>query len=193
MTDFQKVDWSRLPKPKDDGEADHLIGMVMPDVSLQATTGDHIVLSELNALTVLYAYPMTGTPGIALPDGWDNLPGARGCTPQACSFRDHANELRALGVGHIFGVSTQPSEDQAESVERLHLPFALLSDANFELTKALRLPNFSVDGHRLLKRLTLIIRDGRIVETFYPVFPPDEAPAQVLKWLSTHSPAIAAP
>ena len=184
MTDLFDVDWSELPEPQDDGGADHLIGMALPQISLCSTTGERVILTTLKDFTVLYAYPMTGTSGAELPDGWDMLPGARGCTPQACAFRDHAGELRDRGVRHIFGISTQSTREQGEAAERIHLPFGLLSDADLEFCSALRLPTFTVDSRRFMRRLTLIVRDGRVVEKFYRVFPPDEAPSEVLKWLS---------
>ncbi|MDQ8700603.1 peroxiredoxin [Hyphomicrobium sp. LHD-15] len=142
-----------------------------------------IDLSNLAGMTVVYAYPMTGRLGIALPDGWDMLPGARGCTPQSCSFRDHHAELKALGADHLFGLSTQTTHYQQAAAERLHLPFALLSDCDFKFTDAMRLPTFETSGMRLLKRLTMIIVDGRIKHIFYPVFPPDRSATDVANWL----------
>lgn len=176
------VDWSRLPQPKDDGGADHLVGLALPDLELAASDGTAVRLSALDSWAVIYAYPMTATPGVALPDGWDGIPGARGCTPQACSFRDHAAELSRLGVKHLFGVSTQTTSAQAEIVERLHLPFRLISDAALMLANALRLPVMDVAGQPMLRRLTIIARDGKIAAVNYPVFPPDRAPAQVIAW-----------
>jgi peroxiredoxin len=175
-----------LPRPVDDGAADHLRGMTMPAISLASTSGESIDLSAPRAQrTVVYCYPMTGVPGKPLPDGWDSIPGARGCTPQSCGFRDHHKELSELRA-EVFGLSTQTSTYQSEMSERLHLPFAVLSDAKFELCDALRLPSFEVDGMRLVKRLTLIIRDGRVEHVFYPVFPPNESADQVLRWLRAH-------
>jgi peroxiredoxin len=175
-----------LPRPLDDGAADHLRGMKMPKISLASTSGGSVDLSALRARrTVIYCYPMTGVPGKALPEGWDMIPGARGCTPQSCGFRDHHKELSAHGA-EVFGLSTQTSAYQKEMSERLHLPFAALSDAKFELCDALRLPTFEVEGIRLVKRLTLIVRDGRIEHVFYPVFPPNESADQVLRWLEAH-------
>ena len=175
-----------LPRPVDDGAARHLVGLPMPKLSLRSTKGRMVDLSALaGARTVIYAYPMTGVPGKALPDGWDMIPGARGCTPQSCGFRDHHKELAELGA-EVFGLSTQTTDYQREMSERLHLPFEVLSDAELELTEALRLPTFEVDGMRLLKRLTLIVSGGRIEHVFYPVFPPNESAATVIAWLKAH-------
>ncbi len=175
-----------LPRPTDDGAADHLVGMAMPKVSLRSTTGRLVTLSDLPALrTVIYCYPMTGVPGNPLPENWDAIPGARGCTPQACNFRDHNQEFLELAA-EVFGLSTQTTEYQCEMAERLHLPFEVLSDAAFQLCDALRLPTFVVAGRRLLKRLTLVVRGGRIERVFYPVFPTNESADQVLQWLRDH-------
>ena len=175
-----------LPVPVDDGAAAHLVGMAVPPVRLRSTHGRMVDLASLAApRTVIYAYPMTGVPGKALPDGWDMIPGARGCTPQSCGFRDHHKELAELGAD-VFGLSTQTTDYQREMSERLHLPFEVLSDAELELTEALRLPTFEVDGMRLLKRLTLIVSGGRIEHVFYPVFPPNESAATVIAWLKAH-------
>lgn len=174
-----------LPAPVDDGAARHLPGLRWPDLALPATDGTSINLSGATGRSVVYAYPRTGRPGEALPMGWDAIPGARGCTPQACGFRDHLAELRALGVARVFGLSTQSREDQREVVGRLHLPFALLSDAELALKQALSLPTFTVDGMVLLKRLTMVVDDGAISKVFYPVFPPDRSVAEVIAWLSS--------
>ena len=174
-----------LPVPLDDGAARHLTGLALPDVALAATDGSAVNLSRLSGRTVVYVYPRTGRPGQQMPTGWNAIPGARGCTPQSCSFRDHFNELRALGVAHVYGLSSQDSEYQREAVERLHLPFAILSDADLTLRRALRLPTFEVDGMVLLKRMALVIDDGAIVKVFYPVFPPDRSAAEVVAWLRT--------
>jgi len=175
-----------LPKPVDDGACRHLAGHAMPSVTLPATDGRRIDLAALIApRTVLYGYPMTGVPGTALPDGWDSIPGARGCTPESCAFRDHHHEIRRLSA-EVFGFSTQPTAYQREMVERLHLPFAVLSDSAFALTDALRLPTFVVSGQRLIKRLTLVVHEGIIEHVFYPVFPPDRHAAQVIDWLERH-------
>jgi peroxiredoxin len=172
-----------LPVPQDDGAAKHLVGMKLPPITLAATDGSKVDLSRLKGRTVVYAYPRTGQPGKPLPDGWDMIPGARGCTPQSCDFRDHFAELRKAGVDHLFGLSTQDSDYQREAALRLHLPFAILSDADLKFTKALLLPTFEVDGMTLLKRLTLVIDDGKITHVFYPVFPPDKSAQEVVDWL----------
>jgi peroxiredoxin len=175
-----------LPVPEDDGGARHLTGLAMPPVVLEATIGPPVDLAALPAgRTVLFIYPMTGRPGVALPDGWDDIPGARGCTPQNCSFRDSYSAFTALGTG-VLGLSTQPLDYQREMAERLHLPYPVLSDAAFALADALRLPTFEAGGVTLLRRLTLVIRDGRIEYVFYPVFPPDRSADTVLEWLSAN-------
>jgi peroxiredoxin len=171
-----------LPVPVDDGACDHLPGMRLPSLALPATDGTMIDLSALPGRSVVYVYPRTGRPEQPLPTGWDQIPGARGCTPQSCAYRDLAAELAALGA-RIFGLSTQDTAYQQEAVERLHLPFPLLSDERLALTTALSLPTFEVDGMTLVKRLTLIIDDGAIETVFYPVFPPDADAANVAAWL----------
>lgn len=171
-----------LPVPEDDGAADHLPGMRLPSVPLASTSGEIVDLSALPGRTVVYCYPMTGRPDRSLPAGWDEIPGARGCTPQTCSFRDHHAELRSLGAC-VFGSSTQDTEYQREAATRLHLPFALLSDSDLALAGALGLPTFEVDGMVLLKRLTLVIDEGWIEKVFYPVFPPDRSAEEVVEWL----------
>lgn len=176
-------DWSTLPVPQDDGAAKHLPGKSMPELWLPATNGERVNLAALKGLTVVYAYPRTGVPGVPNPPGWDMIPGARGCTPQTCAFRDHFAELRALGFSHLFGLSTQETSYQTEAAERLHLPFPLLSDAGLELAHALSLPLFETAGMKLFQRFTLIIRDGTIVHVFYPIFPPDRNAGDVLAWL----------
>ncbi len=172
-----------LPAPVDDGAAAHLPGLRLPSLALPATDGRDVDLSALPGVSVVYAYPRTGIPGQALPEGWDAIPGARGCTPQSCGFRDHFAELKAAGADHVFGLSTQDTAFQQEVAARLHLPFPLLSDAAGDLRTALGLPVFTVDGMTLLKRLTLVIRDGAIAHVFYPVFPPDRSAAEVLGFL----------
>ena len=171
-----------LPVPTDDGAADHLPGMRLPSVPLVSTSGETVDLSALSGKTVVYCYPMTGRPGRDLPQGWDEIPGARGCTPQSCSFRDHHAELRDHGA-RVFGLSTQDTEYQREAAGRLHLPFELLSDQRLAFAEALSLPTFEADGMILLKRVTLIIEDGRIEKVFYPVFPPDKNAEEMLAWL----------
>ena len=184
--DFLTIDWSRLPQPFDDGAARHLPGARLPDIALPGTAGSAISLAALGGRTVVYAYPLTGRPGTALPPGWDEIPGARGCTPQSCGFRDHHAELLAAGADRVYGLSTQDPEYQREAAERLHLPFPLLSDAALRLTTAMQLPAMLVGGATLLKRMALIIDGGVITHVFYPVFPPDRNAAEVLEWLRTH-------
>ncbi|QLG11639.1 peroxiredoxin [Deinococcus sp. D7000] len=180
----------RLPEglvaPVDDGACDHLPGLRLPALALPATTGPSVDLSSLPGLTVLYAYPRTGQPDQPLPTDWDVIPGARGCTPQSCAFRDHHAELAAAGA-RVFGLSTQDTAYQTEAAGRLHLPFPLLSDAEVGLARALNLPTFQVDGMTLLRRVTLILHDGVIQKVFYPVFPPDQNAAQVLAWLAENN------
>jgi peroxiredoxin len=172
-----------IPVPQDDGAAQHLAGLALPNIALAATSGPPVDLSKLKGRTVLYIYPRTGVPGVDPPPGWDQIPGARGCTPQSCGFRDHFAELKALGVEHVYGLSTQDVAYQREAAERLHLPFAILSDADLKLTQAIDLPTFTTSGMTLFKRMALVIDDGVIVKTFYPVFPPDKNAAEVIAWL----------
>jgi peroxiredoxin len=170
--------------PQHDGTAAHLTGMRMPALRLPATDGTNVSLSE-GGLTVVYAYPRTSPATGGAIEGWDAIPGARGCTPQSCAFRDHFAELKSLGVERLFGLSTQDTAYQTEAVERLHLPFPLLSDSSLILATALNLPLFNAGGMTLLKRLTMIISDGKIEHVFYPVFPPDENASKVIDWLSS--------
>ena len=172
-----------IPAPEDDGGADHLTGMALPDLALPATNGRSVSLAALRGRTVVYVYPRTGVPGQALPDGWDAIPGARGCTPQSCGFRDHFADLQRLGVAHLFGLSTQDTAYQREAASRLHLPFAILSDETLAFARALKLPTFDVAGMTLLKRMALVIDDGVITKVFYPVFPPDKNAADAIAWL----------
>lgn len=175
-----------LPVPRDDGAARHLTGRRLPDIALRATDGAMVSLAKLAGRVVVYAYPRTGQPGKPLPPGWDEIPGARGCTPQSCAFRDHQAELKQLGVAQLFGLSTQDTAYQREAVERLHLPFAILSDEDLKLTRALELPTFEVAGMTLLKRLALVVDDGAITKVFYPVFPPDKNADEVVAWLRSN-------
>lgn len=172
-----------LPVPVDDGACEHLLGMKLPDLALMSTTGTTVNLSKLPGRTVVYCYPRTGVPGEPLPTGWDEIPGARGCTPQSCAFRDHYQELQTLHAD-VYGLSSQDTDYQREAASRLHLPFPLLSDDQLVFAKALTLPTFTVDGMTLIKRVTLIIQDGEIIKVFYPVFPPDQNAADVIAWLS---------
>ncbi|MGH8834351.1 MAG: peroxiredoxin [Actinomycetes bacterium] len=188
---------ANLPRPTDDGAADHLLGASLPAIALPATRGDALRIDRVPAgfhRLVVYAYPMTGLPGVDSPPGWDEIPGARGCTPESCGFRDHAAELAAFGAT-VMGLSTQSSGYQAEAADRLRLPFPLLSDERLELAQELGLPTFSIKVDRahdgggtktVLKRLTLVIRDGRVEFVFYPVFPPDRHAAEVLAWVTAN-------
>jgi len=174
---------AELPAPQDDGAARHLAGMRLPSLVLPATDGSNVDLSKLSGRTVVYVYPRTGVPEQPLPEGWNEIPGARGCTPQSCGFRDHFGELKRLGVVRVFGLSTQDTAYQREAVERLHLPFPVLSDERLALARALDLPTFTTSGMTLLKRMALIIDDGVISKVFYPVFPPDKNAEEVIAWL----------
>ena len=172
----------------DDGACAHLTGMAVPSVPLPSTAGDAVDLAALRGRAVVYCYPRTSRPDQPPLPEWDRIPGAKGCTAQSCAFRDHHAKLRALGV-QVFGLSTQDTEYQREAVERLQLPFPLLSDAGLGLASALRLPTFAVAGQTLLRRLTLVLRDGRIETVFYPVHAPEENAAQVIAWLRANAPA----
>lgn len=175
-----------LPRPVDDGAANHLTGAVMPPIALPATSGGTLDLAQASTgrRLIVFAYPRTGQPGEdSLTPDWDTIPGARGCTPQACSFRDLSGGFAAAGAATI-GLSTQDTAYQREAVERLHLPYPLVSDEHLELARALRLPTLEVAGHELLKRLTMVVRDGVIEHVWYPVFPPDTHAAEVLEWLT---------
>jgi peroxiredoxin len=179
-----------LPVPEDDGAADHLAGMTMPHIVLPSTGGTDVALDELAAgRTVLYVYPLSGKPGVDLPDGWDSIPGARGCTPEACGFRDHFAELLAVGTSSVYGLSSQSTAYQSEFAARLGLPFEILSDERRQLVEALGLPTFTAAGALLYKRLTMIVTAGRIEHAFYPIFPPDQHAAEVVQWLSDHAAA----
>ncbi|MDP9444491.1 MAG: peroxiredoxin [Actinomycetota bacterium] len=172
---------AHLPAPVDDGATDHLPGSTLPQLALLATAGGAVDLRHLSTerQLVVFAYPRTGRPGVDPPTGWDEIPGARGCTPQACAFRDLAAHFEALGA-QVFGLSTQDPDYQREAATRLHLPYSLLSDVDLRLTHALDLPTFEVDGMRLLRRFTMLIRGGVVERVLYPVFPPDQAAAQAL-------------
>jgi peroxiredoxin len=178
------VDWSKIPAPQDDGGARHLIGLAVPDIALAATDGTPVSLAKVPGRLVVFAYPRTGQPGQPSPVAdWDMIPGARGCTPQTCAFRDLHKVMIAAGAARVFGLSTQDTAYQREAVERLHLPFPLLSDEKLALTGALRLPTMEAAGMTLIKRLAMVIDDGRIGKVFYPVFPPDRNAGDVLAWL----------
>jgi peroxiredoxin len=183
MTEHQTLP-PDLPVPEDDGAAAHLPGTAVPDLELPATGGGSVRLGALGAgRTVIYVYPLTARPGTDLPEGWDAIPGARGCTPEACAFRDHHQDLLAAGAVAVYGLSSQDTDYQREVVDRLHLPFRMLSDPAHDLARALGLPTFEAGGRTLYKRLTLVIRDGLVEHAFYPVFPPDRHAEQVLSWL----------
>jgi peroxiredoxin len=183
MSFIATPDWSTLPVPEDDGAARHLPGLRIPSIRLAATDGSVIDLASLAGRTIVFAYPRTGVPDQPNPPGWDQIPGARGCTTQCNAFRDSYAELRALGVAHLFGLSVQPTAYQYEMAERQALPFPILSDEDLVLTRTLRLPTFDTSGMTLLKRVTLVLRDGVIEHAFYPVFPPDQNAAEVAAWL----------
>jgi peroxiredoxin len=172
-----------LPRPEDDGTCAHLPGTKSPDIALGSTDGIKVNLSELAGRTIVYCYPRMGQPGQAIPESWNAIPGARGCTNQSCSFRDHFGELVAAGADHLFGLSTQDVDYLREAVDRLHLPFPLLSDEELKFTNALKLPRFQYNGVTLIKRLTLVIDNGTVTHVFYPVFPPDRSAEQTLEWL----------
>lgn len=173
-----------LPVPVDDGACDHLPGLDVPRLALPSTAGGSVDLGDADApATIVYAYPRTGVPGEVDSEAWDAIPGARGCTPQTCAYRDAHARFAELGV-RVLGVSTQTTGYQRELVERLHLPYPILSDAALELTHALRLPTLEFDGATLLRRFTLVVERGRIEHVFYPVFPPDRDAETVLAWLA---------
>lgn len=187
MTDYLSLP-DDLPVPKDDGAADHLPHISMPHLTLRATDGNDVALDRLgDGTSVIYVYPLSGRPGVDLPAGWNEIPGARGCTPETCGFRDHYAELQAAGVDTVHGLSSQATDYQAELADRLGLPFTILSDPAFKLAEAIGLPTFNTaDGLRLYKRLTMVIADGVIEHVFYPIFPPDQHAAEVLAWLRAH-------
>ncbi|MER6547514.1 MerR family transcriptional regulator [Streptomyces sp. NPDC001250] len=176
-----------LPVPEDDGAADHLPGTKVPGLTLRDTAGRAVRLDTLGPRrTVVYVYPLTGRPGTDLPEGWNSIPGARGCTPESCGFRDHFRDLLEAGAGRVYGLSSQDTDYQREVVERLGLPFDMLSDPALDLAAALGLPTFEVEGMRLFKRLTLVLHADVIEHVFYPVFPPNEHAQRVLTWLREH-------
>ena len=175
-----------LPIPQDDGSTKHLMGMRLPALSLRSTSGKNIALDEIKGKLVIYCYPMTGQPNVALPDVWDQIPGARGCTPQSCSYRDHYQELQELGA-QVIGLSVQSTEYQKEMVDRLHLPFPVVSDAEYQFQQALNMPTFVAAGMTLLKRVTLIANDGVIVGVHYPIFPSDSDAPWVIDFLKNYA------
>jgi peroxiredoxin len=186
QTSFLSIEFSSLPRPEDDGRAAHLASTAVPAIELAATDGTRVDLARQPGRLIVYAYPLTGRPGSPLPDGWDLIPGARGCTPESCGFRDHFAQIKDAGATLVFGLSTQDTPYQREVVQRLRLPFPLLSDASLQLASALRLPTMELDGRTLLKRLTLVIDSGGITKAFYPVFPPDRHAEEVLAWLQAN-------
>jgi peroxiredoxin len=171
-----------LPVPEDDGACDHLPGLTIPDLMLPSSAGPVNLGALAAGRFVLYVYPRTGRPGQPLLPGWDEIPGARGCTPQSCAFRDHASELAELGA-QVAGLSAQSLDDQREFAERNRMPFPIVSDESLELGQALGLPTFEVEELTLYRRVTLVAEHGRIAKVFYPVFPPDRNAAEVLEWL----------
>ena len=175
-----------LPVPVDDGACDHLLGRRLPDVKLRSTVGDAVRLADLESTVVFYVYPRTGRPGTDPLPGWDGFPGARGCTPQSCAFRDHHAELQELGAD-VFGISCQPRSEQREFADRVHLPYPLLSDDRFLLERQLGLPTFELAGQRFYRRVTFVARAATIVKVFYPVFPPDANAAEVTMWLRSNA------
>lgn len=188
MTDYTALPGD-LPVPEDDGAADHLPGVRLPSLELPTSDGERVDLGDLGpGRTVIYLYPLTGQPGVDLPEGWDAIPGARGCSTEACDFRDHFEELRQAGVDRVFGLSSQSPTYQAELVDRLHLPFTMVSDESLRLADSVRLPTFTVEPHgRLYARLTLVVTGGLIEHVFYPIFPPNTHAQQVLQWLREHA------
>ena len=187
MSDDQQLP-SDLPVPQDDGAADHLPGAALPPLTLPDTGGNDVALDRLGpGRAVIYLYPLSGRPGVDLPNGWDAIPGARGCTPEACGFRDHHADLQAAGAHAVYGLSSQSPDYQAELADRLGLPFTILSDPDLALAEALDLPTFEASGERLFSRLTMIVADGRIEHAFYPIFPPDQHAAEVVEWLRGHA------
>lgn len=174
-----------LPIPQDDGSTNHLKGMKLPNILLNATNGKTFNFGDIKSRLVIYCYPMTGRPDVALPDGWDQIPGARGCTPQSCSFRDHYSEIQALGA-EVVGLSVQSTDYQKEMTDRLHLPFPVVSDTNYQFQRALNMPTFVTAGMTLLKRVTLIANNGVIEAVHYPVFPSASDPVWVMEYLKAH-------
>jgi peroxiredoxin len=172
-----------LPVPKDDGATNHLLNMALPSIVLQTTSNTKVDISTLSGLTILFTYPRTGGPSETIPDAWNAIPGARGCSPQACSFRDALSTLRSKGVSHIYGLSTQDTAYQQEAKERLHLSYDLLSDEGMEFVKGVKMPTFTWEGGELVKRSILAIEGGKVVKVWYPVFPSDASARLVDEWL----------
>lgn len=184
MTSFEKLPQS-IPVPIDDGACNHLVNQALPSILLSSTEGKDVDLSAISGRIVIYCYPMTGQPSSALPNGWDEIPGARGCTPQSCAFRDRDRELKQLKT-QVYGISTQSTEYQLEAVKRLYLPFELLSDRYLQFANSLKLPIFEIENKQLIKRVTLIAQDGKIIKVFYPIFPPNKNADEVIEWLESN-------
>jgi peroxiredoxin len=174
-----------LPVPKDDGGFDHIRNSTIPSISLNTTSNTEVDLSTLPGLTILFTYPRTGGPNETIPDAWNAIPGARGCSPQACSFRDALSTLRSKGVKQIYGLSTQDTAYQQEAKERLHLSYDLLSDEALEFVNSVKMPTFTWEGNELVKRSILAIEDGKVVKVWYPVFPTDASARLVDEWLNS--------
>ncbi|MDH3663619.1 MAG: peroxiredoxin [Alphaproteobacteria bacterium] len=174
-----------LPRPEDDGGCDHLISRPLHAIALPSTGGGTLDLATRPGRTVIYCFPRAGRPDLPLPEGWNDIPGARGCTPQSMAFRDQYDDIRALHAD-VVGISTQTADEQKEIAERLNLPFPLLSDVDRRFAESLNLPSFEVEGSVLIKRLTLIVTEGIIDQVFYPVFPPDKAAEEAIVWLLAH-------
>ena len=187
QSNLLKPDWSKIPTPKKNVSLEHLNNFLIPEIKLLSTNKEEVNLSKLVGLSIIYIYPMTGRPDIALPKGWDEIPGARGCTPQSCSFRDNFSELKRLNVKNIFGLSSQTTEYQKEMVERLNLPYPILSDEKLKFANSLKLPIFKVENMNLIERVTLILDNNKIIKCFYPVFPPDQNVNDVIFWLKKRS------
>lgn len=187
MTDLLNLP-NNLPMPIDDGACQHLNGLSLPSLALETSDGDVIDLAELTGLTVIYIFPMMADPNKALPLGWNDIPGARGCTPQSCSFRDFIQPLRQLNAT-VFGLSNQSTTALADVKQRLGLPYLLISDQQHQLTKALKLPIFTIGEQQFIKRITLICQNNKITKVFYPVFPPDKSAQQVIAYLESLEPA----
>ncbi|HBQ37326.1 MAG TPA: peroxiredoxin [Rhodobacteraceae bacterium] len=177
------INWDNIPKPPEDRRAEHITGTALPPVCLTSTDGVEINLADLRGTSVIYAYPLMSRPDVAPPEGWENIPGAKGCTPQSCAYRDHYQDLKTAGADNIFGLSVQDTDYQREAVARLHLPFPLLSDSDYMLTRVISLPTTQVEGRYLLNRLTMLLEDNEIVKIHYPVYPPDQDAENVLNWL----------
>jgi len=185
MTDLYQLP-DDLPVPVDDGACDHLEGMLLPSLLLETSSGISLNLSDLKGIVVIFFYPMIGSPDSPPMGDWNEIPGARGCTPQTCSYRDSYQQLTDLGA-KVFGASAQAIEEQCAAAVRLKLPFQLLNDSAFKLTESLKLPAFEYQGVKMIKRLTLVVVDGVIRKVFYPVFPPNENVDHVISWLNAET------